>query len=382
MRNTTVLIHLDIFRKNLQELKRELKNITLCLALKADAYGHGALECARTAMQEGITIFGLASAKEALALRAEGIQARLITYSLPYVEEFEDLIENDIEFFWASEADLDLLIQTAQKTRKKARLHIKIDTGMGRIGCRPENYITLLEKILQNSQNLMLCGTCTHFPLSDVEDGKAYTLEQNKIFKACIDSAKQKGLTTGVVHSANSAASLRFPETHYDMVRPGIVAYGYPGCNYDSPNTPDAPYKPVMELRSRICFIKEVKPGTPISYGHRWKSSESRWIATIRSGYGDGLPRRASGKFGVHSLKGEFWPQVGTICMDQCMLDLGPSRNSAGALIACPAQVWDEVILFGPQSFANTARTLADAAETIPYEISCGINARIPRIYC
>ncbi|AGT45010.1 alanine racemase [Treponema pedis] len=373
MRATRAIIHLDNLQYNIEQIRKKLKNGTqICLPVKADAYGHGAVRVAVAAIRAGVSYLAVASIQEAVELREAGIVAPVISLSLPVLEEIPQLLEYDIQPLVIDEEFINELNRAASAMNKKAGVHLKIDTGMTRIGCTPGEAVKLAMQIAR-AENLNLKGVCTHFAVADSteKENLQYTKKQISLFKTAVTEIKKAGITAGLIHAANSGAVLQYPEAHFDMVRPGILAYGYP----PSENLKGLiNLKPVMELVTQVVLIKKIEPGTTVSYDRRWTAENATYIATLPIGYADGLIRSLSPGLKVRIGK-EFFPVIGRICMDQCMIDLGPTPW---------VQRWDEVCIFGSSSKEtqnNSASSLAKMAGTIPYELTCGINKRVPRIF-
>jgi alanine racemase len=253
----------------------------------------------------------------------------------------------------------------------KLPVHIKVDTGMRRIGCTAEETLALARHITV-CPHLELAGIATHFAVSDSADAGdiAYTQRQIAIFKEAVDAVKTAGIDPGIVHAANSGAVILHPDSWFDMVRPGILLYGYKAVE-ETKDFPFEPIKaqPVMELRTDVVLIKKVKKGESVSYGRTWTASKDTTIAVLSVGYGDGFPRFLSNKWQA-VIGGKSYPLAGRICMDQCCVDLGSQSD---------VRRWDEAVIFGGP--APDATELAAAIGTIPYEITCNINKRVPRIY-
>jgi alanine racemase len=259
--------------------------------------------------------------------------------------------------------------ETAARLGETLPVHIKIDTGMGRIGCRPESVVDVVKEV-ETWTSLRWEGTATHLSVADSldADDRDYTQKQLQRFSEAIDRLRQAGYNPGILHAANSGAVVLHENSYFDMVRPGLLAYGYPPV----PSLSDTvPVRPVMELQTHVVFVKKVIPGESISYGRIWKAKHETVIGTLPIGYADGLPRRLSGQLSL-SIKGKRYPLVGRICMDQCMIDLG---------IESPVKRWEPVTIFGGTEADPTAADLAALLGTIPYEITCGINKRVPRVY-
>lgn len=370
MRATKAIIHLDNLEHNIKQIKNVLAPQTkICLPVKADAYGHGSVKTAIAAIRAGVSYLAVASVQEGIELREAGIVAPIISLSLPVLEEIDSIIEYKLEPLVIDEEFINELAHAADAQQKPVKVHLKIDTGMSRIGCKPSEAVKLATQIVR-AKYLQLQGIATHFAVADsnTEQDRAFTKRQLDIFTDTVETVKKAGIHIPLVHAANSGAVQTLPEAQFDMVRPGLLAYGYlPIRNTDG----HIGVKPVMELVTRIVLIKQIRAGTCVSYGRDWTAQEDTYIATLPVGYADGLRRALSPGLKVR-IGNEFFPIVGKICMDQCMIDLG----------AHPwAQRWEEVCIFGPDPRGNSAQTLADIAGTIPYEITCGIHKRVPRIF-
>ena len=367
MRPTRAVIDLAAFARNLALIRNHVADhVLLCIAVKADAYGHGIEQIARTAVDAGVEYLAVATVDEAVAVREEGLSIPLLLYSLPAPEEIPTIVSQRITPLVADEQFVSRLDAEASRHGVIVPVHMKIDTGMGRIGCRPEDAGVLAESI-DNRGGVRLEGVSTHFPAADTKD-REFTNRQIETFNAAVDDIRSRGVDPGVIHASNSGGLLDYPEAHYDMVRPGILAYGYyPSGEQDR----RLPVRPVMKPVSKVVFLKRVEEGTPISYGMTYRCPAETVIATIPVGYGDGYFRVFSNRATV-SIGGTRYPVVGRVCMDQLMVDLGPSPD---------VRLYDEVVLFGADDDAPTAEELANLADTIPYEITCAISKRVPRIY-
>ena len=264
MRATRVIIDLNVLRGNLNAIKRYVgPSVSIALSLKADGYGHGSVAVARAAEAVGIDTFGISNLDEAMELREAGIKGRILLYGLALPEEIPLLVREGIQCFVGDEEYIDLFAKEARKQGRIALLHLKVDTGMGRIGCSPEMLPILAEKI-HRDRNTELGGICTHFPASNSTDSD-FTREQLRIFKLWVDRIRERGIPTGSLHAANSDALLSIPDSHLDMVRPGLLAYGYYPEGIDESIREKVPVQPVMEFKTKVVFLKKVKGGTPIS---------------------------------------------------------------------------------------------------------------------
>jgi alanine racemase len=374
MRATRAIIHLDNLKENLLGIRRAAGlDRGVILPVKADAYGHGALEVSRAALDSGCTHLAVASAGEGRALREGGIDAPILLLSLAVPEEYPAIAELGIEPILCDAASVADFARAARAAGKRATVHIKVDTGMGRIGCGTAEAAPLCAAV-GRERSLALGGIFTHFPSADSEeaDDIAFTRAQISSFRSLVDGLRSSGIDIAFSSAANSGAILLHPDGLFDLVRPGILAYGYLPGKIASPRVA---VRPVMEFATRVVFMKELPAGRPVSYGRTWTASRRTWIATVPAGYADGYPRSLSNRASAWA-GGERLPVVGRVCMDQLMLDLGPEPRLA---------LHDDVILFGPGGESGSgppgADELAEIAGTIPYEITCGINKRVPRVY-
>ena len=369
MRATRATIDLAQLRANLRAVRRSLRGsgghrVRICLAVKAAAYGHGAVPVARAALQAGVSAFGVATVAEGVELRDAGITAPILLFSLPLPEEAPEIVRARLTALCADAALGRDLARAAGRAGRTVAVHLKLDTGMGRIGCAPDAAAELAQELRRHPE-LRLTGVCTHFALADQAD-QDFTRTQLAAFNRAVATIPDHHRL--LRHTANSGAVAGVPAAHLDLVRPGIVAYGYyPGEH--QPRT--VPVRPVMELATRVVYLKRVPAGTGLSYGLTYRTSAATLIATLPVGYADGYPRILSGRSEV-LIRGRRYPVVGRICMDQCLVDLGPRTDVAR---------YDRAVLFGPDPAGPDAAELAAAATTIPYEITSRIAARVPRVY-
>jgi len=367
MRATKAIIRLDNLRHNIGIIQTHVgKNSAICMAVKANAYGHGAIRIAKTAIAAGIKALGVATVDEGLDLRKAGISAPLYLFSLPCDTEIEALVTSGLIPFCTDENIINKYNAAAKQQHKIITVHLKVDTGMGRIGCAPQNAVELAT-LISSCTYLELGGICTHFPIADSGDAR-FTKAQIDILKNVIFKLQQQGIRVNIIHAANSGAIIDKPESYFNMVRPGIILYGY-YPSHDQARILDV--KPVMELKTQISFIKKVAKGTSISYGRTYITKAETYIATLPIGYGDGYSRLLSNRADVF-IEGRRYPVAGRVCMDQIMIDLGPKTDLT---------VGREVVLFGAAQGAPDAEEIADLMETIPYEVTCLITARVPRVY-
>ncbi|GBU29402.1 alanine racemase [Treponema sp. R8-4-B8] len=377
---TRAIIHLDRFKENINSVKKRIgKNRLICVPVKADAYGHGAVKIAKTSLEAGASCFGVASVSEGLALKKGGIKAPILLFSQPNPDEIRKIVSAGLIPFVSDAEFACALNECAKKVKKKLSVHLKIDTGMGRIGCSAKEAPDLARQIAKYRW-LRLTGTATHLAVSDSTNRQdiVYTKKQIACFKKAVKAIRAAGIDPGVVHAANSGAVILHPDAWFDMVRPGILLYGYKSVvEYEAPldqlkkltRFKSLTVEPVMELRSAVVLIKKIKKGESVSYGRTWTAETDTLIAVLSVGYADGLPRLASNKWQVF-IGNELYPLVGRISMDQCCVNLGKKTK---------INRWDEAIVFG--SPGNDAAVLAKITGTIPYEITCNVNKRVPRVY-
>lgn len=335
--------------------------------MKADAYGHGAVLVARELEAAGCDTLCVAHPVEALALRAAGVGTRLLLLAPLLPDACDAVAANDFEPVVGSLELLDALAGAAGRAGRTLSIHLKVDTGMGRVGFRPESLPEALARS-RAQPALRVRGVMSHFPRAD-EGDPAFSRAQIAAFARLRDAA---GAPPGTVyHMANSAALLELPESVFDAARPGVALYGLaPSTRIASPRA--AELEPVLEWTTRVAFLKEVPAGTGLSYGHAARTSRPSLMATLPVGYADGLRRGLSGRIDV-LLHGERCPQLGTITMDQCLVDATALRGRVA--------LGDEVVLIGRQGGAAIgAAELAERLGTISYEIVTGIAARVPRV--
>jgi alanine racemase len=367
MRATRAIIYLNNIRSNLRAIRAHGGSaVKICVAVKADGYGHGAVPVARIAVEEGIESLGVATLSEAVELRQAGIRIPIILLSLCTPDEIKDVVAFDVLPVVASADLVDLYAAESGRQGKRTGCHLKIDTGMGRIGCTPGEAPGLAQKIAGHPA-LSLAGVCTHFPGSDMAD-QTFTHNQIRLFASAVDAIRAMGIDPGLVHAANSGAINEIRESYFNLVRPGIMVYGYYPSREQSRTLN---LKPAMEFRTRVVFLKKVEKGTPISYGMTYRAPEATWIATLPVGYADGYNRLLSNR-GRVAIAGRSYPVVGRICMDQCLVNLGTQTG---------VKLYDDAILFGPEPPAASAEEIADRLDTISYEVTCLVGKRVPRIF-
>ena len=368
------VIHLNRLKKNIEAARKIIgPHPKICLPVKADAYGHGAVPVSQAALKAGVEYLAVAGAAEGRELREAGIKAPILLLSQALPEELKEIICNELTPLVSDNDFIEEAALAAQRENKSLGLHLKVDTGMGRLGCRPEEAVKLAAKIC-SLKKLKLEGIATHFSVSDSKDNGStgadsdfsYTKDQIRKFKDAVNSIRKAGIEPGIVHAANSGALVLHNDSYFDMVRPGLFLYGY---SFPENLPQEAEIEPVMELKSVLVSIKKVKKGEYVSYGRSWTAKRDTFIGIIPTGYADGFPRALSNNHSI-LIRGRAYPLTGRICMDQCMVDLGTEPE---------VKRWDEATIFGP-GFIN-AKDIADKINTIPYEITCNINKRVVREY-
>ncbi len=363
-------INLDNIAHNVRELKNLInKKTEIMAAVKADAYGHGVFEVVRTLLENGVTRLAVSMLDEAIQLRLNGIKVPILILSYTDPVRAEEILEYDVTQTVFSFDLAKALSKAAVKMSREVKIHIKVDTGMARVGFMPgysavENIITI-----SKLPGIVIEGLFTHFASADEED-ESYTNLQFEKFMSIVNELSRVGVHIPVKHVANSAATVKYTHMHLDMVRPGIILYGL----YPSPKELDKlDLMPAMAFKANIILIKDVEKETSISYGRTFKATQKSRIATIPVGYADGFARILSNRAKV-LVNGEFAPVVGSICMDQCMIDI--------SALSSDVKVGDEVVIFGKQGDNEiTVEDVASLMGTINYEVICIIGKRIPRVY-
>jgi len=366
IRPTVVQIDLAAIRDNFLQLRAVAGPSELLPIVKAAAYGHGAVPCARILEKAGARFFGVALTEEGIELRRAGIRASILVLGGAYGERWDLLVAEDLTPLVFRREQLEGLAAAARAQGKPAVAHLKIDTGMGRLGIAPAEVGEFVETARRHGVRLE--GVATHFANADLADGE-FTERQIRQMDEVVASLASRGLRPRWVHLANSAATVTRPEAHGSLVRPGIMLYGaYPSESYRD----RIRLRPALRWSTRITHRKRVPEGTPISYGSRWVAKRPSVIATLPLGYADGYPRSLT-NVGQVLVRGRRVPITGTVCMDQCMIDVTDVADLS---------VGEEVVLLGCQGEAEIrADELASWAGTIHYEIFCGIGPRVPRIF-
>ncbi len=346
------------------------KDVKIMAMVKANAYGHGLYEISSELLKQGVEYLGVAFLEEGVYLRKCGITAPIVVLGAINTDQIADFINNDIEITSSSLDKSSAIAAGAKKMGKSAKVHLKIDTGMERIGVHWYHAQEFIEKSFA-LDSISIKGIFSHFAKAETDPD--FTAQQLNHFEAVLTMIDKKNLLPELVHIANSAGIMNFKSSHYTMVRPGIVLYGYNPNGY----LPDEAFngkklKPVMTLKTKVAYFKVVKAKTGISYNHTYTTDKQTRIVTLPIGYGDGYFRSLSNK-GEVSIRGKKFPIVGSICMDQCMADIGMDGTAYNG---------DDVLLFGEMDGSVIPlESLCDKIGTITYEFLCNISSRVPRIY-
>ena len=362
-------IDLDAICRNIKNAMDKVGKETKVMAIiKTDAYGHGAVPVAKALSEIGCYAFGVATAKEAVVLRKNGIKNPILILGYVFPQDYDDLINYEIMHAVFEYHTAKALSDEAVKLGKTAKIHIKLDTGMGRIGMQPTDESIEEIKKIYSLPNIEINGIFTHFACADEED-KTSCNNQKKKYLDFVGKLDKAGVEIPIKHMCNSAGIIEFDDNFLDMVRSGIMTYGlYPSEEVDKSKLE---LHPALELKSHIAYIKSVGPGFTVSYGSTFTSKSNMRIATVPVGYGDGYLRAYSGA--SMTVRGKRAPILGRVCMDQMMVDVTDIPG---------AQTGDEAVLLGRQGGdCIDADEMASWLDTISYEVLCSPSARVPRVY-
>jgi alanine racemase len=365
---TYATVNLTALAHNLSCIKRCLSPGCEVMAIvKANAYGHGAVETAQALARRGIGRFAVASLDEGIALRQAGLSGSVVVLGALFEQQIADLVAHRLTPVVSDKRILPALAKAARSHPTPYPIHLKVETGMGRLGLSPDELLSLLDSPLLRNP-LQVEGMMTHLADADGADND-FTERQLVAFRSILEQIRQRGITIPLVHAANSAAIVRFPETHFSLVRPGIMLYGYHTLP-DSVSTPDL--TPVLSLRTTIVQLRTIPRGGTVSYNGTFVAQRPTRIAVLPIGYADGYSRRLSHRGSV-LIQGRRAPIVGLVCMDMIMVDVTD---------LAPVPVGETVTLIGQQGEESIwADEVADWIGTIPYEVLCGIGSRVPRLY-
>jgi alanine racemase len=368
-------VDLDALRDNIGALAEHAGAAEVMAVVKADAYGHGLVPCARAAREGGASWLGVAQLAEALALRAAGDTGRLMSWLHVPGDAFAEAVAADIDLSAGGTWAVDEIAAAARAVGRTARLHLKIDTGLSRGGATPEDWVELLDVALRAEAEgaVRVVGVWSHMVWADVPDHPT-SARQLEVFTDAVRVAESRGADLEVRHLANSAATLTTPAAAFDLVRPGLAVYGLsPVPQVGGPDR--FGLRPVMTLRGRLALVKRVAAGTGVSYGHAYITPRDTTLALVPLGYADGLPRSAENA-GPLQVAGRRHEVAGRVCMDQVVVDLGERPDAADV------RAGDPVVVFGDATRGEpTAQDWADAAGTISYEIVTRVGSRVPRVY-
>jgi alanine racemase len=368
VRATRAEIDLDAVQHNLRQVRSRVgSGVKIMSVVKANAYGHGIIEVSSALREAGTNYLGVGILEEGILLREHAVEVPILVFAPPFPEQVEIALDYDLGTTVCSSVTAETLNALSSNRGRRAVVHVKVDTGMGRLGVDYREAVEFTKHVA-SLVNLDVQGIYTQFATADEKDS-GFARTQLDRFQGVVSTLSNCGVDVPLKHCANSGAILNLKDSYYDMVRPGIMLYGY----YPSQETSNIlPLTRVLAWRSRIGFVKRVGAGTPISYGRRYVTDLPTTIASVPIGYADGLNRRLTNT-GEVIIRGRRYPLVGSICMDQVMVDLGTSTD---------AKVGDDVTFIGVDGGEEiSAWDVADRLGTIPYEVCCAISDRVPRVY-
>jgi alanine racemase len=365
-RPTWAEIDLGILAANLGAVRRRVDGRPILAVVKADAYGHGAIEVARALREDGVERFGVAIPEEGVELRRAGIRSPILVLGGFAPPQADLLLQHDLVPAIYRQDQVESLSSAATRRGVVATAHLKIDSGMGRLGV-PAAEVPAFLPILRKNRSIRLTGAFSHLAVAD-DPADSFTRDQTHLFQEAVRAIQTAGLPADEIHLANSAAIMDHPPAWLTLVRPGLILYGYP----PSSRVTALPVRPVLSLRTRIIYMKEVSPGTTLGYGRTFQARRPTRVASLALGYDDGLPRLVSNR-GHVLVRGRRAPIVGRVSMDLTTVDVTDVPAAA---------LGDEVTVIGVSGEeALGADQIAAWAETIPWEVLCGIGSRVPRLY-
>jgi alanine racemase len=370
MRCSQAIINLSNLKKNFSNIRKKVHPAKVMAVVKADAYGHGVVEVvnALNSLADKPEYLAVALIDEAIQLRENGIRQPILVFDSVSNSNLQDYFNYNIIPTVFTDEDINLLSSAKHKYNYKGNIlvHIKVDTGMNRLGVHYKDAFKYIKKVSMNN-DFIIDGIYTHFATSDVQNS-GFAKIQLKRFKQLINQLKDSHISTGLIHAANSGAILNFPDSYFDMVRPGISLYGY----YPSRNTSQSfELYPVMSIISKVASVKKIKKGDSVSYSRKFIATNTTKIASVSFGYADGYSRKMTNK-SYAIINDKIFKQVGVVTMDRIMFDVGNADIKVG----------DEVILLGKsKKHEISGWDWCNILKTIPYEITCGISKRVPRIY-
>jgi alanine racemase len=360
-------VDLDAIAHNIAELRQRAAPADVCAVVKADGYGHGAIAVSRAALDAGATWLAVALVEEGAVLRKAGVTAPMLVLSQPRLADFDAAVHWDLRLTVYTPDGIEAAAAAAAAEGRRAKVHLKVDTGMNRVGAPPDQVVALARDVSLRP-DLDLESVWTHCAVAD-EPGNPFTDVQLDRFDEVVDKLDAEGLRPPMLHAANSAAAMIHPRSRHDMVRVGIALYGIAPA---PALAGELDLRPALRLKAEVAMVKRVEAGERISYGLRHRFERDTTVATVPIGYADGVPRRLSSLGGCVLVGGALCPIVGVVTMDQLMVDVGDREVAVG----------DEVVLLGDQGdLTVSAEDWAGPLDTIAYEIVCGIGARVPRFY-
>lgn len=359
-------IDLGAIAHNLLEIKKRVAPAKVMAVVKANAYGHGAVAVAKTAVEHGVDYFGVARVEEGVELREAGITKPILVLGGFFEAQIAESLKYNLELT-LYDRGLAAVLSKRARPGKPARVHLKIDTGMGRVGAPWQQAAQFVQQIGELA-NIEMVGVYTHLSSADESD-PTYSNTQLARFRKIILELESQGVRMPLKHAANSGALLNWPESFFDLVRPGVSLYGY----YPAAETARSlPLRPAMSIKSRVIFIKEVEKDAFISYNRTYQARQKTRVATVAIGYADGYNRLLSNR-GEVLIRGRRWPVIGRVTMDQIMVDIGAASE---------IQIGDEVVLLGRQGGEEiTIYEICEKLNTIPYEVTCWVSERVARVY-
>ncbi|ASJ21344.1 alanine racemase [Brachyspira hampsonii] len=363
MSNYTIAeIDLSIFKKNMQIIRSIINDVKLLNIVKANAYGHGLVEISKASEQFGADALGVANVEEGIKIREAGVKLPILVLFQHFKDESDLVCKYNLSPIISNDECLEYYDRFLKQNGGSLNLYIKVDTGLNRMGAKPEEVVPLAKKIL-SYDTLNIEGINTHYAASDMNDDYSvnFTNKQIKIFHDVLNNLKENGIEIKNAHTSNSAAIISYKNTYFDMVRAGIILYGY--------NDNILGIKPILNLKSYVVLVRNIKKGESISYGMTWTASKDTRVAVIPIGYADGIPRKLSNNWEV-KINGRYYPLRGRVCMDSIIAEIGNDNIKTG----------DEVLIFGNDKKLN-ADTLASRIDTISHEILVNIGERVKRVY-
>jgi alanine racemase len=367
-RPTWIEIDLNALVHNFKEVKQRIgPKVGIMAVVKAQGYGHGIVQISKALEKEGVNYFGVTSPSEAFLLRREGVKLPILILGPTILEEASEIIDKDITQTICTRETAFVLAGICKRAKKRLKVHIEVDTGMGRTGVFYERLPNLMKELVKIRQ-LNVEGIFTHFSTADEED-KSFTRQQIERFQGVLEGLEEAKIDIPLKHVANSAGLLDFPEGYFNMVRPGLALYGiYPSAYVSR----DLKLQPVMSLKSRVIYIRRVPKGAPVSYGKTYITEKETTLAILPIGYKDGYNRLLSNQ-GEVLIRDRRVRIAGRVCMDQTIIDVGDVSG---------IKVGDEVVLIGSQGKERiTVEEIAERINTVPHEVLCRIAERVPRVY-